>query len=551
MTDDNGVKWDDELAETIKTVKIEGDFRPFTIVDVRSELQQMKCRSAVGPDGISAHLLREIASHDNLQHGLLDLINHIVRTQEQPASWERSFLALLAKCKSPKMPSDLRPICVSSAFHKLISRLVCSRCLPLVRRGSRISCCGKQRQTADLIGSVSRVRDVCKEWCQPLLLCKLDVAGAFDKLDRRKVVSLLIGRLKGRHCSHELRFLLGQLRTHTLIGNVPGGRTINLCPNIGIKQGAPESAELFGLVIDSLLSDLVQQDQWKKFGWPLTELEVELLFYQDDIFLIETDLARLARRIRAIDRCLKLAGLQLATSKTKIVANVHYKGCRRVKVGEDEFKIADLGESLKVLGVPFSLEHDASQQARELIGRTREALYAHLDIIVAPGPWTHKIKLLRCLVESQFAWIGGALHWSSSDLHSLNLLQIHACRRAFGLRRISGEAWHEWSTRTTRFIRTWLFNQEVPRWSTRVLTLQHTLHGHWARRYETINHKQVPGPTLRTLLWRSTKWWRAQQQLSPSVAMRHPRRFFASNPERQIAQSHGSDWTEIAHAEPH
>ncbi|CAE7219725.1 unnamed protein product [Symbiodinium microadriaticum] len=389
IVDEKGVNWDDELTSLVQGVTSDGDFVPFTILDVRVELQQMKTRSAVGPGGISVHLLREIASHDTLQYGLLDLINHIVRTQEQPSAWEESFLALLAKCKSPSRPSDLRPICVSSAFHKLISRLVCARCLPLVRRGSRISCCGKGRQSADLVGSISRIRDVTKEWCEPLLLCKLDVAGAFDRIDRRRVAKLLLDRLGGLGCSSELKFLLKQLHTHTLVGNVPGGRTIKLRPNIGIKQGAPESAELFGLVVDSLLTDLVSHPKWTEFGDPFAELGVTLLFYQDDIFLVENDLPKLARRIRAVGRCLQQAGLQLATDKTKIVANEHYKGCRRVRVAQDEFQVAPLGDSLKVLGIPFSLSHDASEQAKVLIGRTREALHAHLDILVAtciPSP---------------------------------------------------------------------------------------------------------------------------------------------------------------------
>ena len=546
IVDEKGVNWDDELTSLVQGVTSDGDFVPFTILDVRVELQQMKTRSAVGPGGISVHLLREIASHDTLQYGLLDLINHIVRTQEQPSAWEESFLALLAKCKSPSRPSDLRPICVSSAFHKLISRLVCARCLPLVRRGSRISCCGKGRQSADLVGSISRIRDVTKEWCEPLLLCKLDVAGAFDRIDRRRVAKLLLDRLGGLGCSSELKFLLKQLHTHTLVGNVPGGRTIKLRPNIGIKQGAPESAELFGLVVDSLLTDLVSHPKWTEFGDPFAELGVTLLFYQDDIFLVENDLPKLARRIRAVGRCLQQAGLQLATDKTKIVANEHYKGCRRVRVAQDEFQVAPLGDSLKVLGIPFSLSHDASEQAKVLIGRTREALHAHLDILVAPGPWTHKMKVLQSLVASQFCWIGGAIHWSSADLHALNVLQVHACRKAFGLRRSTGESWYEWNARTSRFIRSWLFHQKVMRWSARALTLQHTLHGHWARHVENVQNENVPGPAFRALSWRSTAWWRQQQQLSPKVSMRHPRRFYASNSERQLAQSHGCLWYDIA-----
>ena len=146
-----------------------------------------------------------------------------------------SFLALLAKCDHPAKPGDLRPICVSSAFNKLVSRLVCARALPRLRRGSRISACGRGRQAADLIGGVSRIRDVVREWKLPCLLCKLDVAGAFDKVDRRKVADLLCSRLGGAQLSAELRYLLGELHTHELHGKVPGGDVICLEPNNGIK----------------------------------------------------------------------------------------------------------------------------------------------------------------------------------------------------------------------------------------------------------------------------------------------------------------------------
>ena len=81
-------------------------FRPFTIQDVREELQHMKCRSAVGPDGVGVHLLREIASHDDLQDGLLSLINHVVRTQELPTRWEKQVSWRF----SPNAPSLSYPV---------------------------------------------------------------------------------------------------------------------------------------------------------------------------------------------------------------------------------------------------------------------------------------------------------------------------------------------------------------------------------------------------------------------------------------------------------
>ena len=149
---------------------------------------------------------------------------------------------------------------------------------------------------------------------------------------------------------------------------------------------------------------------------------------------------------------------------------MHYSGPRKVKVGDDVFEIASLGESLKVLGLNFCLSANQSAQAQELISRTRTAAAAHKDILVAPGSWHHKMKILRSLVESQFAWTAGALHWSSDDLRALNLVQLHACRSAFGIRRLGGESWVDWNARSLRFVRVWLVNQHFPRWSERVLT---------------------------------------------------------------------------------
>ena len=535
-------QWDEELNNIIAGCTAEGDFTLFELHEVWEELQQMRCRSAVGPDKIGVHLLRCIAQHDDLGPQLIELISHIISNLELPASWSHSFLALLAKVPNPLKPSDLRPICVSSAFNKLVSRLVCRRILPALRVGSKISCCGKGRQAADLVGGVTRIRDVAHEWKLPLLLCKLDVAGAFDRVKRDRVAAYLVENLKGRHLNVELKYMLAQLRSHTMHGNAPGGVEVELVSNIGIKQGAPESAEIFGLLIDALLSRLVHCRQWGEIGTGFDDLDIDLLFYQDDIFIIESNLGRLCRKISAVNNCLASAGLCLAKDKTKIVANEHYTGARRAKMGEDVFVVAGRGDPLKVLGLNFSLSRQPSEQAQEVISRTREAVAAHSDILNASGAWFHKVKVMRSLVESQFAWIAGALFWSRDDLHALNVLQAHALRSAFHLHRKADETWVDWNTRSIRLVRVWLHANKVTRWSTRVLQLQHMLHGHWARRTEVVQGNPMPCLAMRALMWRNTNWWREQQKLSPTVSLRHPGRFYASNTERQLATCHGNLW---------
>ncbi|OLP78180.1 hypothetical protein AK812_SmicGene41681 [Symbiodinium microadriaticum] len=352
--------------------------------------------------------------------------------------------------------------------------------------------------------------------------------------------------LRSSGMNAELRYMLSQLQTHSLRGTAPGGIDFVVRPDVGIKQGAPESAEIFGLLVDSLMTSLTTCRQWLAMGKPFDDIDIDLLFYQDDIFLVETSLARLCRKIKAINRSLQTAGLSLATDKTKIVANDHYTGARRAEIAGDMFYVSEAGDALKVLGLNFTLGRCVAEQAQELVTRTREAVSAHRDILQAHGAWLHKVRVMKSLVEAQFNWIAGAVHWSREELHSLNLLQLHTLRSAFHLHRLESETWVEWNARSLRFVRVWMVNNSVPRWSCRILELQHMLHGHWARRTEVVDGTPLPCPAMRCLQWRSTSWWRSQQALSPRVSLRHPGRFYASNTDRnrwaQERKNYVAEW---------
>ena len=536
--------WDELLQMQIDSISVQGEFVDFTKTEVREVLQHMKVNSAVGPDGIGVSFLRHAMSDEIVGPQLLDLINHIVRTMEMPTEWEKNFLALLAKCQVPSQPGDLRPICVSSVFRKLVTKLVCARSLPAMRTGSTISGCGKGRQAADVIGAISRIRDVVQEWKTPLLLCKLDISGAFDKLDRQRIVEFLKENLRHKELDHELKYLLGQLRTYRLCGVVPGGHEIQIDANVGIKQGAPESAELFGMIMDALLTRIISHPKWGEFGWTLKDLDAQLIFYQDDIFLVESDLTRLGRRIKVLERGLAQYGLRLAAGKTKIVASAAYRGPRNVQVGGSDFIVSGSSESVKVLGISFNLQESPSQQAKEILHRARVAAAAHFALLRGRASWHKKADMIRTLVESQFSWTGGALHWNTADLKQANTVQLQVLRSAFRILRLRGESWQEWNSRSMRMCRAWLAYNDRPRWSTSLLRLQHTLLGHWARRIEWPPGSAEPHMCLpmRALQWKSTAWWRWQQQLSRSSSERHPTRFYACNAERQLSDAHGNDW---------
>lgn len=203
---------------------------------------------------------------------------------------------------------------------------------------------------------------------------------------------------------------------------------------------------------------------------------------------------------------------------------------------------------MKVLGLDFSLTVPKTQQARELLGRARQAAARHRELLRGKAAWANKVKMINTLVASQFYWTAGAVFWGAEELRQVNTLQLHVMRSAFGIGRGRDESWVSWNSRSMRECRQWLAYSQLPRWSTQILKLQHTLHGHWARSVEVVGSPGSPVPciAMRALLWRNSRWWRSQQDLSRGVGARHRGHVYISNTERQLADVHGTEWYHLA-----
>ncbi|CAE7939452.1 unnamed protein product, partial [Symbiodinium necroappetens] len=261
-------EWDAELRALQQQVPVDDEWLPFTLQEVQDQLTKMKTRSSVGPDGIGVSLLRALVDHDTLADDFLAIVTHVIATNATPDHWRTSLLALLAKTEQPQGPADLRPIAMSSALQQT----------------------GSQTCHATL-------RDMSKEWKIPLVIAKLDIRGAFDAINRRCVASYLVRKLAHCGLDRETRFLLEQLQSNLLVGKVPGADDITVRCTSGIRQGAPESAEIFALVLHEALEIMMEGEAWRQIGKPIRDLDAELLMYQDDLLLWDGDVRKLETKL--------------------------------------------------------------------------------------------------------------------------------------------------------------------------------------------------------------------------------------------------------------
>ena len=256
---------------------------------------------------------------------------------------------------------------------------------------------------------------------------------------------------------------------------------IEVKANRGIRQGSPESAELFGMLIQQVVIEAHADPRWRQPKGEFDDLPLDGGCFQDDIVMWGGDVETLHNNVEILIELLAKLGLNLAVDKTGVIAMPYYQGMRSITVGGHTVAFLEPGASLRILGVDFCFDENQSQQAKGLMGRVWAAWSQHAQLLRSCGSYMSKVKLIRTLLQGTWQWVAGAVHWGNDDLRALNSLQLRLYRLAFGCKRYHNETWTDFNSRTCRWIRAWIYHNKVERWSTTVLRLQHQLAGHWGR----------------------------------------------------------------------
>ena len=104
-------------------------------------------------------------------------------------------MVLLAKITSPTEAKHLRPISMGSTAGKLVSRMLLNRTLPFVTARQHSQCAATGRQSADYLFSILRLMMLEREWHTGICFLKLDIAKAFDSVNRERLLLQLESRI--------------------------------------------------------------------------------------------------------------------------------------------------------------------------------------------------------------------------------------------------------------------------------------------------------------------------------------------------------------------
>ncbi|CAE7247538.1 R1A1-element\ORF2 [Symbiodinium sp. CCMP2456] len=344
--------------------QFEGDTKAFTEEEFDVALGQMKGGKSVGIDGTSKELFLGLVDVPGGKQHVLEFFNRVLVTHDVPHDWNVPLMVLLPKIAAPKLAKDLRPISMGSAASKLFSRLLLNRTLQHITARAHSQCAGTGRQASDYMFTIWRVLELEREWHAGLCLVKLDVAKAFDNVNREK----LLARLKERmgDCS-ELRCWRALLQESSAFLQSPWGSS-QVTMSQGIKQGGVESPGFFAMLAEICLQETAARFRWHEDPEVFEGFPYNDVLFMDDGILWAKGADRVERRVRQLMVVLGEYGLRLNGSKCQFLCSPHWKGRKSIVIAGETVPAV---QSVEVMGIPMRVGMTPCELVGPLLSRAR------------------------------------------------------------------------------------------------------------------------------------------------------------------------------------
>ena len=315
---------------------VEMDNQP-TFLETTNAIKLLKNNKAPGPDGLPSELFK--AGGYTLHTKLHELMLLIWNNEQVPADFVKSDIITIYKNKGDRSQCEnSRGISLLPVASKILTRIMLIRLckhiseviLPETQCGFR-----KDRSTCDMIFSLRQLQEKCNEQNKDLYVAFIDLAKAFDTINRE----LLWAVLKKFGTPPKFLAVLKQLHDNTAAAVLAyGERSEPFTVEIGVKQGCVIAPVIFNIFMATItilfhqstaLEDMISisfrfdgnlfnikrlQARTKTTINHILELQ-----YADDCALVAHTPEALQRSLNAIAGLYESMGLKMNTTKTEIL----------------------------------------------------------------------------------------------------------------------------------------------------------------------------------------------------------------------------------------
>merc|ERR1712050_551100 len=282
---------------------------------------------ATGVDNIPAELMKALIKDSTIREYLLKCFNKAL-VEEVHKDWLVSRTTMIPKKNKPKI-LDHRPIAVTVNSNKIICTILRQKIEDFLEssgikfenqfgftEGGRVEHC---MFTLGYIANITFEKR--GDTGSPMYFAFLDFKKAYDSLDRKKLIEVLIGY----KINPKIIDLIVQMYRddHTIIKL--GNMVEKIEVTGGIRQGCSISTLLFKLITFKVIENLRKMEKYK-----VGVYEDNSLWLADDATLIAENLQTLDQLLKCLEKSGKEYGLEINKEKTKIL---------KIRGGEDSYKI--------------------------------------------------------------------------------------------------------------------------------------------------------------------------------------------------------------------
>ena len=477
-----------------------GTIASITTEDLRTQLGKMAGGKCEDSRGVVMELLKH--SGDELLQIVADTFNEILRPNaEVPPYWKANIVKVLHKKGDTTDVANYRPITLLPILYKLFSKVVCSRVSGKLLEAQAVEQAGFRPGFScdDHIFVLTLVSEMYAEFRRPLWIVAVDFQKAFDSIDQSSLWKALVDQNVPGVYVNFLRKLydgqVGQVKTDQLSKPFQIQR--------GTRQGDPLSPLLFNAALENLMRQL--QGKWstasKKYGIKDGESRLTHLRFADDLLLFAPSLSGAQAMLSDLVREAAKYGLEVHSSKTKIMWNGEGKGTtlRQTDVNNKSFEILQGCDSTLYLGKLFSFEDMHDLELKNRVGKAwaKFGMY-NAELTDKRVDLKTRMKLFKSVVQPTFLY--GCVSWTLTREREqlIQRTQRRMMRRIVGTKRSvqSGELeeWVAWIIRATRTSETAMEKHKVPDWVEEV----HRRRYNWASK---VAGHQDGRWTKQILLW--------------------------------------------------
>ena len=322
-------------------------------------IKKTKSSSSPGPHDQVPYLVFKRCP--SLTKALLDLFNICWRLQSVPSLWNMGVIRLIPKSaasQDPHLPSDFRPIALTSCVGKLFTTLMKNRWLQFMVANNYLNSSVHKAFLPGIPGCLEQyqklllmIADAHKKH-RSLSVCWLDIANAYGSIHHQLITYCL------QHYHAPSIFLNTVSNIYSDLSAIKTGptwSTTSVPLRTGVYQGDPLSVVIFNTVM-STLADSLRAHQHLRYTLSGGNASTNLLLYADDTCLIADGPASCQHLLLQVEKWLRWTGLSMKIPKC-FYLNLQASTAKRTPIQlilQDQV-IPPVGEAFKFLGGPISV----------------------------------------------------------------------------------------------------------------------------------------------------------------------------------------------------